>query len=308
MMKKTAITLAMLMLVSVFAMAFALADDSTTFEDVVASETVETSEGVVETPIADQNTVQEVASEVETVAPSEQASVAQQRYAGIARLTVGDGYVIKSDSTAAEKLRGFWVSARYISVDPAKVKEIRDLYKGQPAKIREELAKLATDKVVLKATGRIAVGLGAGTEKFKILKKEFTNTSARFYVLPITEDLGALKDATDADISAKAVGELQMSATKYPHLTVWQGTLTLNSGNFAGTWTVSLSTHLRLAAKKLFGQLKVSKPSGGEAKPGQIEAGKQAGQAGQPAIKPQAAARKPLLQRLIFWRKAAGAA
>jgi hypothetical protein len=281
-MKSIALSIIALLVISTFAMAFALADESTTVEDSTAVANIQSADAVVEQPLADQTTVTEVVAETQAIAPTEQAPAAQQRYAGVARVTYGNGFAVKSDNTDAERLLGFWASVKYVSVDPAVLKQLRQQYKNQSAKLKEEIAKLTTDKVVVKSTGRIAVGLGARMEKFKLLKKELTNTSATFYVLPINENVEALKDAADADINAKSVGELKIDAKIYPHLTTWTGTLTLNSGKYAGTWTTTLMSHSIIGAKGLFGKKVVANIRGGQAATN---------------VKPG------LLARLQFWKK-----
>ncbi len=287
---KIALSIVALLVISTFAMALAFADDSVTIEDSIASETVTTSTEVTDiaqTPATD-TALNEVSAEVDAVAPTTQALTAQQRYLGVARVTVGDGFVVKSDNTEARRITAFWVSSRYISVDPATVKSLREQYKGQPAKLKEEIAKLATDKVVAKATGRLHVGLGNNRENFKLMKKEFTNTSVSFYVILINENIVALKDASDEEISAKAVGTLVLDGTKYPSLTVWKGTLTLNSGKNAGTWSVTASSGSKVITHQNLRKAKAAITPG--AKPEVT-----------PSIAKATPARKPLLRRLAFW-------
>lgn len=245
---KTALGIIALLVISTFAMAFVLADDAVTVEDSIAIETVETTAEVTEAvqPVATDESLAEVSTETEEIAPTTQAPEAQQRYLGVARATVGEGFIVKSDNTEAKRIAALWVSGRYVSVDPAKLKSLREQYKGQPAKLAAEIARLATDKVVAKAAGRLRVGFGAKGENFKLLKKEFTNTSVSFYVLPINENIAALKDSADSDISAKSLGTLTLDATKYPSLVLWKGTLTLTSGNFVGTWSVTATSHSKV--------------------------------------------------------------
>ncbi len=292
--EKTALSIIALLVLSTFAMALALADDSATVEDSIATETVTTTEGITEPvqTVATDDTLQAVSTETEAIAPSEQAPAPQQRYVGIARVTVGEGFVVKSDNTEAKRIAALWVSSRYVSIDPATVKNLRQQYKGQPAKLKEEITKLATDKVVAKATGRLRVGFGKNGENFKLLKKEFTNTSVSFYVLPITQNLPELKDSSDEEISAKAVGTLTLDATKYPSLTVWKGTLTLNSGTHAGTWSATATSHSRVITHQNLRKIKAAVTPG--TRPGEQPS------AAAPAAKPTAA-RKPLLRRLAFW-------
>ncbi len=303
---KTSLGIIALLVISIFAMAFALADDSVTVEDSIAIETVETTAAVTEAvqPVATDDTLAEVSTETEAIAPSTQAPEAQQRYLGVARATVGDGFVVKSDNTEAKRIAALWVSSKYVSVDPAKLKNLREQYKGQPARLKAEIAKLATDKVVAKAAGRLRVGFGATGANFKLLKKEFTNTSVSFYVLPITEDLAALKDAADSEISAKLVGTMTLDATKYPSLVLWKGTLTLTSGNFVGTWSVTATSNSKVITNVNLRKAKavVKQGAAGQTGAEQAQTGAEAKSAVQKAK--DIAAQKPnLVSKLMFWRK-----
>ena len=307
---KTAFGIIALLVISTFAMAFALADDLVTVEDSIATETAETTTAVTEVvePVATDDTLAEVSTETEAIAPTTQAPEAQQRYLGVARATVGEGFVVKSDNTEAKRIAAVWVSGRYISVEPAKLKSLREQYKGQPAKLAAEIEKLATDKVVVKAAGRLRVGFGANGQNFKLLKKEFTNTSVSFYVFPINENVAALKDSADSDISAKSVGTMTLDATKYPSLVVWKGTLTLTSGNFAGTWSVTATSHSKVITHT---NLRKAKAVVSAVKQGAAGTGAEQTGANRPAVQKakEIAAQKPnLISKLIFWRKAANAA
>ena len=243
---KKALFIMALLVISVFAMVFVLADDSMTVEDkIVSTEAVSVSEAVGEQ--ATETDLAGISADADAIAPSAQATAEKQKYAGVRRVSIANGFIINEANTAAERILGMWVSARYITADKDIVKELKKTYKNQSAKLREELAKLKTESVVAVAAGKISVGASPNAERFKIVKKEFTNTSASFYVLPIAQNLSELKDATDETISSKSAGTLKLDATKYPHLTIWKGSLTLNSGVYAGTWSVTAFSHLKEA-------------------------------------------------------------
>ena len=266
--QKIAYSIMAILMLYVIATAFAIADESVTIEDSIATETSENatefvSNQVTDNQVTDEIELSEVTSETETLAPEILAPTTQQRYAGIVRATLSRGFVVKSDNSAAEKFGAFWVSVRYISVDATVVRNLTKQYRGQPQKLREELAKLAVDDVVAISAGRIHIGHWFNGERYKILKKEFTNTSVSFYVFPITENLALLRNATDQELSSKSIGTLTATAIKYPHLTVWQGTLTLNSGKFTGTWQVTASSHSRVMSK---GAISLAKTKASERK------------------------------------------
>ncbi len=268
-----------LLVILTFAMVFVSADDSVTIEDSIIIETTETLTDVVSEEVKTTEFA-EVSEELERVAPTTLAPASKQRYIGLARVTLGNGFIVKSDNTEAKRISAFWISSRYISIDPIILKQLREQYKGQPAKLKQEIEKLATDKVVVKATGRLRVGFGRNTEIFKLLKKEFNNESVSFYVLPINENLAVLKDASDADISIKTIGTLTIDGTNYPTLTVWKGTLVSNSGRYSGTWDVTASSHSKVINHQNIRKAKV-------------------------AIKEALVQKRPgLLRRMIFWKKA----
>lgn len=243
---KRAFFIMALLVISVFAMAFAIADDSATIEDNIASTQAASITDVVGEQAAESE-VASVSTDADAIAPSAQAATAKQRYAGVRRVSIANGFIVNEANTAAERILGMWVSAKYISADKDVVKNLTKTYKNQTAKLREELAKLKTENVVAVAAGKISVGASPNAERFKIAKKEFTNTSLSFYVLPLAQNFSELKDATDETISSKSIGTLKLDATKYPHLTLWKGTLTLNSGAYAGTWSVTAFSHLKEA-------------------------------------------------------------
>ncbi len=241
---KKAFFIVSLLMISVFAMSIAIADDSVTVEDNLAStEAVSASEAIGEQ--AEESDLAGISADADALAPSAQAAEAKQKYAGVRKVSIANGFVINEAGAAAERILGMWVSARYVSADKDVIKELRRTYKNQSAKLKDEIAKLKTESITAVAAGKISVGTSPNAERFKIVKKEFTNTSASFYVLPIAQNIAELKDATDETISSKSVGTLKLDATKYPHLTLWKGTLTLNSGAYAGTWSVTAFSHLK---------------------------------------------------------------
>ncbi|MFH1249185.1 MAG: hypothetical protein V1660_03465 [archaeon] len=289
-----------LLLISTFAMAIALADDSTTIEDSIATQTTETvNDTVLSTTTT--NEIADSAAELEMVAPRMQAALNQQRYFGMTRVTVGDGFAISSNNTRAERISAFWVSGRYISIDPGIVKNLTRQYKGQPEVLKAELAKLATDKVVVKATGQISIGIGKDKEKFKLLKKDITNTSVTFYLFPINTNLAELKDAAEDVITAKSVGTLKLDATVYPHLTLWKGDLTINSGAYVGIWSVSASSDSKVITQQNIKKVKENngKAYGLENKEGN-KTDKNIDKENQGKNLKQ---KQGLISRLMFWKK-----
>ena len=281
---KTSLLIIIMLAISIFLTGVTIADDSSTIEDSIAQETASEPEEVIPAT-TDASEISEISEEAEKVAPEQLA--AKQLYAGVARVSVGEGFAINSDKTKAERISALWTSAKYISVEQSAVKNIRNQYKGQQNKIKEEIAKLATDKVVVRASGRLAIGFGNNKEKFKIMKKEFNNKSVSFYLFPINTNLAELKNLTDSDISAKSIGTLNLDATVYPDLTIWGGKIILTSKKYSGTWDVTAYSHSKTFEKT---NLKKERQESKE----KLELKKDEGKIKKP----------PLIKRLMFWKKA----
>ncbi|MBI2046603.1 hypothetical protein HYT26_00360 [Candidatus Pacearchaeota archaeon] len=267
---KKALFITALLVISVFAMAFVIADDSVNVEDNIASAQAASITDVVGEQATEAD-LAGVSSDADAIAPSAQAATEKQKYAGVRRASIANGFIVNEANTAAERILGIWVSARYVSADKDAVKELRKTYKNQSAKLREEIAKLKTESVVAVAAGKISVGASPNAERFKIVKKEFTNTSVSFYVLPVAQNLSELKDATDETISSKSAGTLKLDATKYPHLTIWKGTLSLSSGAYAGTWSVTAFSQLKEAKSNVLRGKEKAAESGEGKKLGLLE-------------------------------------
>lgn len=156
---------------------------------------------------------------------------------GSKSLTLAEGWAISNDNSKAEAITGLWLAGNYLDVSADKVKEVRQQNKGDKAKIKEELQKLSGN-VVSFSTGNLELGQGKDKEKFKLVKKDMTNTSVSFYVLPVNEK----RFLNSSDAASAAVGTLTLDKKQYPDLTLWTGSLVLNSGNNAGTWNVELAS------------------------------------------------------------------
>jgi hypothetical protein len=87
--------------------------------------------------------------------------------------------------------------------------------------------------------------LKVGNRVFKLVKKEFTEDSLSFYVLPKTTELS--KDNLE-DLDSLAIGVLEVSPGNTTPLQTWSGTLeiTNDSEEHEGTWDVSAASHTRV--------------------------------------------------------------
>jgi len=238
-MKTLSLALMALMIVSIFVSAIVIAEN----EEVTNISEISDSASTV----GDTN---EVIAESESV-----IAETDERVIGLGAATLAEGWSISSDNTKAEITTGIWVSKKYLKVNVSKTKEIRDKYKGDKAKIIEELKKL-TSETQITSHGRLNIGIGTNKEKFKLFKKEITDEKASFYVVPMLkqtettiEETAKLKQTeTTIEETAKAssVGTLELTKKQYTNLALWTGKLVLTSGNNKGDWSVSLASKTKL--------------------------------------------------------------
>lgn len=232
-MKTLSIVIMALMLFSIFAVGFVIAENEevTSVSDIAG----ENAEGDVNSVLNESSAIDD-----------------DVKIVGLNAVTLADGWVIASDNTKAEIVRALWTTKKQLKVDAVKVKEIRDKYKGDKAKIVEELKKMTSDVVVV-SQGRLNIGTGKNMEKFKLVKKEITEQKAIFYVLSINSKL------TETEASTNAIGSLELVKKQYPNMALWTGKLTLDSQakaivnkdyssntQYHGIWNVNLASKTKL--------------------------------------------------------------
>ena len=191
--------------------------------------------------------------------------------------TLGEGWIISSDNTKAEFLRGFWVSRNYLNVSNSEVQEIIQKNTDKE-KAKEEISKLSS-KMLTNGFGRIYIGSGKNFENLKLVKKELTNESASFYVIPINQKYKLDK----IELANTSIGTLELEKKQYPSLTLWVGKLILTNGSHSGEWNAELASTTS-TLKKTQSQ-------------GQATQGQQGQQIQEPKLK------KPFWKKLMFWRK-----
>ncbi|MDP2925318.1 MAG: hypothetical protein Q8N99_03025 [Nanoarchaeota archaeon] len=130
------------------------------------------------------------------------------RVLGVKTVTLAEGYSIKKDDSKAHIITGNWITGKY--------------KRGNSS---EELNF---------ANGMIKLGLGNKMDKYKLVKKEISNKSASFYLLPINKLLNS------SVASADNIGTLELSKKSYPDLDLWTGTLKVTSGKHIGEWSVNM--------------------------------------------------------------------
>ena len=131
---------------------------------------------------------------------------------GITHVTIGTGFVMKSDESNAEFFRGTWIVKRLIP----KTNNLEDA----------ENAEIESKKF-----GFVVIGVAEEKEKFRLEMTEFTEENVKF----------DLKDKTGA-----IVGSLEIKPKKYERITLWFGTLVLDAGNHIGSWSITAATKTRI--------------------------------------------------------------
>lgn len=189
----------------------------------------------------------------ETLNESTTTSVPENFKTGLKIGTLGEGWMTNSDNTEASIFRTFWISKKQIEIDPQEVKEIREMYKNDSSKMKEELKKLS-EGVNETSFGQILLGLGNKMEKYKIVQKEATENKIVFYIIPINSKYNA------EDISSISVGTFEVEKNVYPSLVLWTGKLVLNSGDYSGSWDVSFASKTK--AYKAWGKVESEKKPG----------------------------------------------
>ena len=205
-MRFSVIIVSLFLFMSMFAVNVLAQDDeveSSLDSDVVEAADVISSD---EVEILEEEEVDEVLPEYEEVEEPEEVKEAEKRAIfGLTRVTIGEGFVVKDDESDAEFFRGIWVVKRLIertgNLEEAENQEIKS-----------------------KKFGFVVIGVAEEKEKFRLEMTDFSEESIKF----------DLKDNTGA-----VVGSMEIKPKRYPRLTLWFGSLTLNSGSYAGTWDVT---------------------------------------------------------------------
>ena len=135
----------------------------------------------------------------------------------ITQVTIGEGFVMKSDKSDAELFRGIWVVKRFIN----KTTNLEDIENKQ---------------IESKKFGFVIIGIAEKKEKFKIEMKDFSEENVKF-------DL--------KDNAGTVVGSMEIKPKKYARITLWFGTLILNSGKYVGTWDVTAISKTKIIKPKI---------------------------------------------------------
>lgn len=153
-------------------------------------------------------------------------------------ITYGQGWVISEGSNNTGYLfNALWVTQTLTNISSSNINSIRAQYanesKGKARDIRQALANAAGDSFAKVSAGRINIGVGGKSSTYKIVedRNTSTNTSAVFNIY----------EANDKS-NSNVLGTLTLSATGYSDMMLWTGKLVMNTGNFAGTYDVSIAS------------------------------------------------------------------
>ncbi|MGD9276629.1 MAG: hypothetical protein PVJ67_05635 [Candidatus Pacearchaeota archaeon] len=152
--------------------------------------------------------------EIEEIIPEEE--MPEDNVLRIRQVTYGRGFIVKDDESNADIFRGLWVADRIVE--------------------DSTITDAASAEITTKKFGYVMLGAGERHEKFRLEKSEFTDEQITFNLL---------------DSDGNSAGTLVLKPKKYTYIKLWFGTLTLTSGNYAGTWSVSAIARTRIVKPRI---------------------------------------------------------
>lgn len=155
-----------------------------------------------------------------------------ERLIGPTKVNLGSGWGLTTDNKNAEMMRIVWATKSYKSGE-AQIKN------------KSNVIKKDNSNVSYSSFGRFFISISGHMEKFKLVKKEISDNRVSFYVLPVNKGYIGSEEAKNASI-----GTLTLNKKQYTHMVLWNGKLTLDSGNYVGDWSVSLASKTRIYAKQ----------------------------------------------------------
>ena len=212
-MKFSAIIISLILLMGLFTVGFVVAEETSDSDDILEESDVMSSD---ELEVLEEDEVEdelpEYDDDLEDIEESERENIFK-----LTHVTIGTGFVMKSDESDAQFFRGTWVVRRLIPKT-------------------ENLEEIEKANIESKKFGFVVIGVAEEKEKFRIEMAEFTETNVKFDV----------KDKTGT-----IVGSLEITPKKYERITLWFGTLTLDSGSYAGSWSVTAATKTRMIKPRI---------------------------------------------------------
>ncbi len=135
----------------------------------------------------------------------------------LTRLTTGLGFVIKTDKSDAQFFRGSWI-VRKSAEKPRNAENINNT------------------KIKIRRFGFITIGVREKKERFKIKIENATEEKIIFKLLNKKGDIS---------------GNLELTPKKYKSITLWFGTLNINSGNYIGEWSITASAKTKIIKSRI---------------------------------------------------------
>ncbi len=152
-------------------------------------------------------------------------------------ITYGQGWITSSTNSTGYLFNALWVTQTLTNISSSDINSIRSQYQNDSRDrnqaIRGALANAVNTSFIKRTDGRINIDVGANRGAFKIVEDmgASTNASLVFNVY-----------ATNDKSNSNSLGTLSLSSTDYSAVSIWTGNLNLNSGNFAGTYSVSIAS------------------------------------------------------------------
>ena len=220
-----ALTLLSMLLIGMFATSFIIAQDA---DDLLEDVTEEVD-------ITEDQEIEDEAEE-EVIEELEEVYNKKKKIPGLTRVTRVNGWI--SQDNNAYRMSAIWISMRIPN-----------------AKESDNVEDIETDiKIIKKTFGRLKLD----GRNYKLVKKEFTNKSLSFYVIPVKS---VLSEENIKDVASLSIGVLEVSPQGTKPLQTWTGTLDIDevvSENeakpgrvHAGTWDVTAAGNTKVIRGKL---------------------------------------------------------
>jgi len=135
----------------------------------------------------------------------------------LTRVTTGLGFVIKDDKSDAQFFRGTWIVRK--SVEKPKNTE-----------------SINNTNIKTRRFGFVTIGVREEKETFRMSVENATEEKIIFKLL---------------NKEGNIAGNLELTPKRYKRITLWFGTLTINSGNYTGEWSVTASARTKIIKSKI---------------------------------------------------------
>lgn len=211
---KIATLIAVLMLTSIFAFSFALADSSGN----------STENQTLEIPQAPSN------DDIGSVLNESNQTPDGYKLLGSSNITYSQGWALSGSN--GYLVNALWAISTFAKISNTDIKNIRDNFKNDSAGRQAALREAANESFAEFSNGRIVLGTGKGQE---ILGLKMSNSSTG---ANLVFDVMSNQKGNNAGV---IIGSLTLNSQDYSNVTVYTGTLVLNSGNYVGTYTLNMA-------------------------------------------------------------------